>query len=56
MDLLAAAPMFIAASSQASNWLFDPVPPSGPIAAGGPGMVVTLAGSPGMVPVFINDW
>ena len=57
MLLLAAAPMFIAASSHASNWLFDLASAGvGPISAGGPGIVVGLTGSPGMVPVFINDW
>ena len=53
-DLLAAAPMFMAASSQALNWLFDSAFSGvGPITAGGPAM---LEGSPGMVPVFISDW
>ena len=54
MDLLAAAPIVMAASSQASNWLFDEASAgAGPTRAGGPAIVV---GSPGMVPVFISDW
>ena len=53
--LLAAAPRVIAASSQASNWLFDAASAGvGPISAGGPAM--SRSGSPGIVPDFISDW
>ena len=58
VDLLAAAPIVIAASSQASNRLLS-LPFSfavGPISAGGPATVVGVPRRPGIVPVFISDW
>ena len=54
--LLAAAPMVIAASSQASNRLFD-VASAGPVRSGRAGREWwSTWWKPGIVPVFISDW